>query len=124
MSLTRMETSQVEDLLSIFNVSGTGSLSKQEFVFCWNEWIKKASMTDDMIIMVQMMMQVARPSTAFIVVDVQNDFISGSLAITNCPAGQNGEDVSRKNYKIDLQMRHKISIKAGVHFVASLKQRI
>ena len=27
-------------------------------------------------------------------VDVQNDFISGSLAISNCPAGQNGEDVS------------------------------
>jgi hypothetical protein len=37
-----MEGSQVEDLLSIFNVSGTGSLSKQEFVFCWSEWIKKA----------------------------------------------------------------------------------
>ena len=28
-------------------------------------------------------------------VDVQNDFISGSLAISNCPAGQNGEDVSK-----------------------------
>ena len=39
-------------------------------------------------------LQVARPSTALIVVDVQNDFISGSLAISNCPAGQNGEDVS------------------------------
>ena len=25
--------------------------------------------------------------------DVQNDFISGSLAIKNCPAGQNGEEV-------------------------------
>ena len=29
-----------------------------------------------------------------VVVDVQNDFISGSLAIINCPAAQNGEDVS------------------------------
>ena len=27
------------------------------------------------------------------IVDVQNDFISGSLAIKNCPAGQDGEDV-------------------------------
>ena len=27
------------------------------------------------------------------IVDVQNDFISGSLAIKNCPAGQNGEEV-------------------------------
>ena len=40
----RMETDQVEELLSIFNVSGTGKLSKQEFVFCWNEWIKKVRM--------------------------------------------------------------------------------
>ena len=40
------------------------------------------------------MLQVARPSSALVVVDVQNDFISGSLAIINCPAGQNGEDVS------------------------------
>ena len=28
-----------------------------------------------------------------LVVDVQNDFISGTLSISNCPAGQNGEDV-------------------------------
>ena len=95
MYTTRMESSQVEDLLSIFNVSGTGSLSKQEFVFCWNEWIKKASMKNAMVGVIQAVLQVARPSTAFIVVDVQNDFISGSLAISNCPAGQNGEDVSK-----------------------------
>ena len=37
--------------------------------------------------------QIVRPTTAFVIVDVQNDFISGSLAIMNCPAGQNGEDV-------------------------------
>ena len=53
-------------------------ISQDEFVFCWSDWIKK----------------VARPSSALVVVDVQNDFISGSLAIINCPAGQNGEDVS------------------------------
>ena len=91
-----METAEVDELLSIFNVSASGQLSKvlwmkwsvlfnvnlfilqDEFVFCWSEWIKK----------------VARPSSALVVVDVQNDFISGSLAIINCPAGQNGEDVS------------------------------
>ena len=42
----------------------------------------------------QLVLQVARPSTVFVVVDVQNDFISGSLAIINCPAGQDGKDVS------------------------------
>ena len=76
--MSRMETSDVDELFNIFNVSASGTISKEEFVFCWTEWIKR----------------VARPSSALVVVDVQNDFISGSLAIINCPAGQNGEDVS------------------------------
>ena len=37
--------------------------------------------------------QIVKPKSALVVVDVQNDFISGSLAIKNCPAGQNGEEV-------------------------------
>jgi len=73
----KLQTSEIDELLSIFNVSASGSLKKDEFKFCWSEWIKK----------------VARPSSALVVVDVQNDFISGSLAIINCPAAQNGEDV-------------------------------
>merc|ERR1712212_127041 len=73
----KMDTQQVSDLFMIFNVSGDGSMSKQEFVYCWNGWIKK----------------IVRPQSTFIIVDIQNDFISGSLAIINCPAGQNGEDV-------------------------------
>ena len=40
-----------------------------------------------------MMLQIVKPKSAFVIVDVQNDFISGSLAIINCPAKQNGEDV-------------------------------
>ena len=36
------------------------------------------------------------------IVDVQNDFISGSLAIINCPAKQDGEDVVEPiNYLLD-----------------------
>ena len=31
----------ISDLFMIFNVSGDGSMSKQEFVYCWNGWIKK-----------------------------------------------------------------------------------
>ena len=61
----------------IFNTSGDGSMSMQEFVYCWNGWITK----------------IVKPKSAIVVVDVQNDFISGSLAIKNCPAGQDGEDV-------------------------------
>merc|ERR1711936_1286723 len=72
-----LDSQQVSDLFMIFNTSGDGSMSMQEFVYCWNGWITK----------------IVKPKTALVVVDVQNDFISGSLAIANCPAGQNGEDV-------------------------------
>jgi len=34
-----------------------------------------------------------KPVSAFIIVDVQNDFISGSLSLLNCPAGQDGAEV-------------------------------
>jgi len=34
-----------------------------------------------------------RPSCALVVVDVQNDFIDGSLALINAPAGQDGAEV-------------------------------
>lgn len=65
------------DLFYIFNKGGDGSMSKEEYHYCWNNWIKK----------------IVRPVSAILIVDVQNDFISGTLSISNCPAGQNGEDV-------------------------------
>lgn len=34
-----------------------------------------------------------RPVNAFLIVDVQNDFISGSLDISNCSAQQQGHEV-------------------------------
>ena len=38
-------------------------------------------------------MQIVRPVKALVVVDVQNDFISGSLSLAKCPAGQSGNAV-------------------------------
>lgn len=38
-------------------------------------------------------LQVLNPISALLIVDVQNDFISGSLALKNCPAGEDGEEV-------------------------------
>ena len=43
--VSRMESTEVDELLSIFNVSASGGLTKQEFVFCWAEWIKKVTQT-------------------------------------------------------------------------------
>ena len=40
-----------------------------------------------------MLFQIVQPRSAIIIVDVQNDFISGSLAISKCAARENGEDV-------------------------------
>ena len=65
-------------MFNIFNTSGDGSMSIQEFSECYEKWIKK----------------IVQPKSAFVIVDVQNDFISGSLAIKNCAAEQDGEDVS------------------------------
>ena len=70
----------INEIFLIFNKSGDGSISKEEFAHCWNAWIKK----------------IVRPVSALLVIDVQNDFISGSLAITNCPAKQDGEEVRRR----------------------------
>lgn len=44
---------------------------------CWYHWFK----------------QILDPVSVLIIVDVQNDFISGTLAIKDCPAGQDGAAV-------------------------------
>jgi len=72
-----IEQPLVDELFAIFNKSGDGKINKNEFEYCWNNWIEK----------------IVRPVSALLVVDVQNDFISGSLAIVNCPAGEKGEEV-------------------------------
>ena len=91
-----MDAQQVSDLFMIFNVSGDGSMSMQEFVYCWNGWITKVGSGWDCkgrAEIIRSCVQIVKPKSAFVIVDVQNDFISGSLAIKNCPAGQDGEEV-------------------------------
>merc|ERR1711981_536187 len=72
-----IDSQKITEIFNIFNKSGDGSISKEEFAHCWNAWIKK----------------IVQPVSALLVIDVQNDFITGSLAITNCPAKQDGEEV-------------------------------
>ncbi|KAK9869708.1 hypothetical protein WA026_003447 [Henosepilachna vigintioctopunctata] len=68
---------QLEDIFSIFDDNNDGLIDRQEFVSCWNDWIKT----------------IVKPVSALILVDVQNDFISGTLDIRKCPAGHNGEEI-------------------------------
>lgn len=72
-----IEKQALEDMFNVFDVNQDGYINFQEFHLCWKHWIKP----------------IVRPISAIIVIDVQNDFISGSLSLSNCPAQQNGNDV-------------------------------
>nr|XP_045599474.1 uncharacterized protein LOC123758803 [Procambarus clarkii]XP_045599475.1 uncharacterized protein LOC123758803 [Procambarus clarkii] len=72
-----VDAAMLDNIFTIFDTNKDHVIDKEEFRYCWQTWIK----------------QVVRPVTALVVVDVQNDFISGSLAISSCPAGQHGEEV-------------------------------
>jgi nicotinamidase-related amidase len=54
-----------------------GKIDYDEFIQAWRTTIKCA----------------VRPISALVIVDVQNDFISGSLALHSCPANHQGEEV-------------------------------
>jgi hypothetical protein len=60
----------------------------------------------------------------FLVVDVQNDFISGTLNISQCSARQNGAEVS-KNEKRKRQLRvlKSISVPRLISFLCPVKYK-
>ncbi|OXA52901.1 nicotinamidase [Folsomia candida] len=72
-----IEPKSLKEMFDTFDINHDGLIDEKEFESCWQKWIRK----------------IVRPITALVVVDVQNDFISGSLSISNCPAKQNGEEV-------------------------------
>ncbi|KAL1514174.1 hypothetical protein ABEB36_003473 [Hypothenemus hampei] len=67
----------LKEMFNIFDKNDDGQIDRSEFSFCWNNWIKT----------------IVRPVSALLVIDVQNDFICGTLDIRNCAAKHNGEDV-------------------------------
>ncbi|KAJ8679746.1 hypothetical protein QAD02_015533 [Eretmocerus hayati] len=71
------EDGRLADIFRVFDRDRDGLIDKKEFEMCWNRWIKVCT----------------RPKSAFLVVDVQNDFISGSLNIKKCAACQDGAEV-------------------------------
>jgi len=72
-----IEKKALDDMFSVFDINQDGYIDFQEFHLCWKHWIKP----------------IVRPVSALIVIDVQNDFISGTLSLSNCPAQQNGIEV-------------------------------
>lgn len=67
----------LQEIFQIFDKNGDDQIDKDEFSYCWNNWIKT----------------IVKPVSALLIIDVQNDFICGTLDIRNCAAKQNGEDV-------------------------------
>lgn len=61
-----------QELFRKFDKDHDNIIDQKEFTQMWHKWIQI----------------ILKPKCAFIVVDVQNDFISGSLAIFRCPAGE------------------------------------
>ncbi|XP_046818346.1 uncharacterized protein LOC124423974 isoform X1 [Vespa crabro] len=72
-----LEEDQLQEIYSIFDLNNDGMIDREEFEICWNLWIKVCT----------------RPKSAFLIVDVQNDFISGSLNIKHCAAQHEGLEV-------------------------------
>ncbi|CAL8129537.1 unnamed protein product [Orchesella dallaii] len=64
-------------MFKIFDLNSNGVLCMYEFTECYNAWIKK----------------ILNPVSAIVIIDVQNDFIVGSLALKNAPAKQDGLEV-------------------------------
>lgn len=71
------DESETDELFARFDRNSDGKIDAEEFEIVWNNWIKP----------------LVHPVTALIVVDVQNDFIDGSLAMENCPAKQDGKEI-------------------------------
>ncbi|KAG5899332.1 hypothetical protein JTB14_029283 [Gonioctena quinquepunctata] len=68
---------ELRDIFSIFDSNHDDFIDREEFTYCWNNWIKV----------------IVRPISAALIIDVQNDFICGTLDISKCPAKQNAEEV-------------------------------
>ncbi|KAH9492660.1 hypothetical protein Btru_024413 [Bulinus truncatus] len=75
-----LETFTDEDVSFIFKIVDLNQdnvISLEEFNYAWKYWLR----------------QVLQPVKALVIVDVQNDFITGNLSLSNCPAGQDGAAV-------------------------------
>lgn len=68
---------QREAIFSLLDEDKDGFICQEDFRRCGYYWLK----------------QVLKPVSALVVIDVQNDFIQGSLALQQCPAGHNGAEV-------------------------------
>ncbi|XP_012266017.2 nicotinamidase-like [Athalia rosae] len=68
---------RVRDIFDILDSDEDGTLNQEEWERCCKEWTSV----------------VVNPVNVFLIVDVQNDFIEGTLALRDCGKGQDGAEV-------------------------------
>lgn len=72
-----LSAEQLSAVFNIFDKNADSFIDRVEFEKCWSEWIQV----------------ILKPVSALMVVDVQNDFISGTLATNEGPAKHEGTEV-------------------------------
>lgn len=72
-----LDENRLKEIFKVFDGNNDNYVDQDEFTFCWSRWIET----------------IVHPVSVLLIVDVQNDFISGALSISNCPAQQNGLEV-------------------------------
>ncbi|KFM70878.1 Pyrazinamidase/nicotinamidase, partial [Stegodyphus mimosarum] len=75
--LYHVSTEMYANFFLTFDSNKDGKIDVKEFETVWHKWIKP----------------LLNPVSALLIIDVQNDFINGTLALKNCPAKQDGVDV-------------------------------
>ncbi|XP_067948306.1 uncharacterized protein [Watersipora subatra] len=68
---------KLKSFMLLLDLNNDGVIDRTEFQHAWTHCFDK----------------ILHPVTALIIVDVQNDFIDGSLALRHCPAQQDGAEV-------------------------------
>lgn len=72
-----LDVKDIHKMFKLMDENQDELIDEEEFQVMWYHWFK----------------QILDPVSAFILVDVQNDFITGSLSISNCPAQHDGGEV-------------------------------
>jgi len=67
-------TPVIDSMLHALDEDGSGTVDVDELLAAWRAWFSAA----------------LRPVRCLVIIDMQNDFISGTLSLKACPAGQDG----------------------------------
>lgn len=73
----KLDDIKIQEIFNVFDKNKDSFIDLNEFKLCWDSWITV----------------ILKPKVAILIVDVQNDFISGTLSISKCQAQHNGTDI-------------------------------